>query len=170
MENNYNLIIQKLENKFDLSCYQSGGNVNIMIRSDDIVPVAKSLKLELDFEVLSNITAVDYWPNISPRYHLIYLIRSQAKKLLLVLRVPLDDPDPEIETLESVYNNANWYEREIWDLFGVKFKGHSDLRRLIMPLDWDGHPLRKDYPLGYENVQFTFNKNYVQREKRKASE
>ncbi len=70
----------------------------------------------------------------------------------LRLRAALDGNAPHLRTLESVYPNANWYEREVWDMFGIRFDGHSDLRRIIMPVDWEGHPLRKDYPLGYEEV------------------
>jgi len=77
--------------------------------------------------------------------------------LLITLRVPLNGNSPHIETLEKVYPNANWHERELWDMFGIVFDGHSDMRRILMPHDWEGHPLRKDYPLGYEEVQFTFN-------------
>ena len=76
---------------------------------------------------------------------------------MLCLRVPLDGNVPHIPTIEGVYPGANWHEREVYDLFGIAFDGHSDLRRILMPHDWEGHPLRKDYPVGYEEVQFTFN-------------
>jgi len=62
-----------------------------------------------------------------------------------------------VPTLTGLYKNANWRERELWDMFGIRVEDHPDLRRLLMPKDWDGHPLRKDYPLGYEEPQFTFN-------------
>jgi NADH:ubiquinone oxidoreductase 27 kD subunit len=80
-----------------------------------------------------------------------------SQNLMRRLRVPLDDSQPSVQTLESVYPNANWKEREIWDMFGIRFEGHSDMRRILMPDDWEGYPLRKDYPLGYEEVEFTFN-------------
>ena len=77
------------------------------------------------------------------------------------MRVPLDGNAPHLPTIEGIYPNANWHEREIWDMFGIRFEGHSDLRRILMPADWAGHPLRKDYPLGYEEVQFSFNSDEI---------
>ncbi|HEX9028871.1 MAG TPA: NADH-quinone oxidoreductase subunit C, partial [Anaerolineales bacterium] len=112
---------------------------------------------ELGFEMLADESAVDYWPQLEPRFHMVYHVRSVSKKLVLGLRVPLNGNDPTIPSITGVYFNANWFEREVWDLLGINFEGHPDLRRILMPYDWEGHPLRKDYPLGYEEVQFTFN-------------
>ena len=79
----------------------------------------------------------------------------------------INGSEPVVDSVTGIYPGANWYEREAWDMFGIHFKGHPDLRRLLMPYDWEGHPLRKDYPLGYEEVQFTFN--YDEIAKRKPS-
>jgi NADH-quinone oxidoreductase subunit C len=75
----------------------------------------------------------------------------------LELRVPLNGDEPTMDSVIPVFPNANWHERELWDMFGIRFNTHPDLRRILMPEDWVGHPLRKDYPLDYEEVQFTFN-------------
>jgi NADH-quinone oxidoreductase subunit C len=91
----------------------------------------------------------------------VYQLRNLTRLLHIALRVPLSGNAPKMETLERVFPNANWFERELWDMFGIFFEGHSDLRRILMPYDWEGHPLRKDYPLGYEEVQFTFNVDEV---------
>jgi len=107
--------------------------------------------------MLSALTAVDYYPQTEPRFHIVYILYSTITHSFLNLRAPVGGADPEIDTVETVWPSANWREREIWDLFGIRFKGHSDLRRIMMPPNWEGHPLRKDYPLGYEEVEFTFN-------------
>jgi NADH-quinone oxidoreductase subunit C len=73
------------------------------------------------------------------------------------LRVPVNDADPVVPSLETLWPVANWHEREVFDMFGIRFEGNSDLRRILMPMDWEGNPLRKNYPLGYEEPQFTFN-------------
>jgi NADH-quinone oxidoreductase subunit C len=100
----------------------------------------------------------------------VYRIRSLANNLVLGLRVPLDGNSPLMPSIIEVYKNANWFERELWDMFGIRFDGHPDLRRIVLPFDWEGHPLRKDYPLGYEEVQYSFNFEEIDRRKPYARE
>ncbi len=133
----------------------------LIVSPEKIVEVVRVLKEEFGFNMLSDETAVDYWPQEEPRFHVIYQVRDLHRMLLVTLRVPLNGNTPHLETMVSVFPNANWFERELWDMFGISFDGHPDLRRIIMPFDWEGHPLRKDYPLGYEEVQFTFNEREV---------
>ena len=123
----------------------------------------------LSFDLLAALTAVDYWPE-EPRFSIVYQLYSLQHNIFLGLRVPLFSSSPEVASIESVYPNANWHEREVFDMFGVTFGGHSDPRRILMPADWVGHPLRKDYPLGYEEVQFTFNAAEIDRRKAYAKE
>jgi NADH-quinone oxidoreductase subunit C len=127
------------------------------VPAEKIVEIVKALRDEFGFNFLSDETAVDYWPQEEPRFHLIYQLRIMPTDLILTLRVGLKGGSPRVPTIEKLFPNANWFERELWDMFGIYFDGHSDMRRILMPYDWEGHPLRKDYPLGYEEVQFTFN-------------
>ncbi|RPI79357.1 MAG: NADH-quinone oxidoreductase subunit C, partial [Chloroflexi bacterium] len=92
-----------------------------------------------------------------------YFLHSYQHNARIQLRVPVSGMHPIVPSVENVYWNANWYEREVWDMFGVRFEGNSDLRRILMPYEWEGHPLRKDYPLGYEEVRFTFNEEELDR-------
>jgi NADH-quinone oxidoreductase subunit C len=140
--------------------------LSLIVAPDKIIAAAKVLRDEFGFQFLADESAVDYWPQEEPRFHVIYVLRTmQLPYLLLTLRVPLNGSRPHLETLEKVFPNANWFEREIWDLFGIYFDGHSDMRRILMPYDWEGHPLRKDYPLGYEEIEFTFNIDTVEARK-----
>jgi NADH-quinone oxidoreductase subunit C len=139
--------------------------VTLTLGAEHLLDAAQALHDEFKFDMLVDETAVDYWPQQSPRFHVIYQLYAMTHNTLLRLRVPLEGNAPHVETMEKLYPNANWKERELWDMFGIHFDGHSDLRRLIMPHDWQGHPLRKDYPLGYEEVQFTFNVDDVNRRK-----
>jgi NADH-quinone oxidoreductase subunit C len=101
---------------------------------------------DLDFACLAEITAADFWPR-EPRFELVYLLISLSHKLRLRLKVRLRGDDAWVPTICGLWPAANWLEREVWDLFGIAFDGHPDPRRLLMPEDWDGHPLRKDYPV-----------------------
>lgn len=100
---------------------------------------------QLDYKMLSDFFGVDY-PARGKRFDLIYNLYSLSRNRRIFLRVRVGENEP-VTTLSGIFPNANWAEREVYDLFGVEFEGHPDLRRLLMPDDWDGHPLRKDYPL-----------------------
>jgi NADH-quinone oxidoreductase subunit C len=101
------------------------------------------------YNFFEDMTAVDWFPS-SPRFQLSYHILSHAFKEHIRLRVLVDDANPSVESITPVWPSANYYEREVFDLFGVNFEGHPNLRRIMMPDDWVGHPLRKDYPVeGY---------------------
>jgi len=156
-------IVQNLTGRFNLHSTQFRDQISLMVGPEQIVAVCRTLREEFGFERLAGETAVDYWPQQTPRFHVIYQLYSLRANLRLELRVPLAGQTPQIPTVESVYPNANWYEREVWDMFGIRFEGHSDLRRILMPADWAGHPLRKDYPLGYEEVRFSFNPEVEER-------
>ena len=104
---------------------------------------------ELKFNFLSDITCVDRYPQ-EPRFEVIYHLLSHSRKERVRLKVLLAGGDASVESVTSVWRGADFFEREIFDLFGVRFLGHPNLRRLLMPDNWDGHPLRKDYPVeGY---------------------
>jgi len=104
---------------------------------------------QFPFNFLSDITCVDWYPS-EPRFEVVYHLLSIAKKDRVRLKVRLDGSSPVVESITSVWAGANFFEREIFDLFGVRFTGHPYLQRILMPEDWEGHPLRKDYPVeGY---------------------
>jgi NADH-quinone oxidoreductase subunit C len=101
------------------------------------------------FNFLSDVTCVDWYPS-EPRFEVVYHLFSIPRKDRVRLKVKLNGDSPVIESVTSVWPAANYFEREVFDLFGVRFTGHPYLRRLLMPEDWEGHPLRKDYPVeGY---------------------
>jgi NADH-quinone oxidoreductase subunit C len=101
------------------------------------------------FDFLSDVTCVDWYP-AEPRFEVVYHLLSIPKKERIRLKVRLNGASPAVESLTSVWPGANYFEREVFDLFGVRFTGHPYLRRILMPEDWEGHPLRKDYPVeGY---------------------
>jgi NADH-quinone oxidoreductase subunit C len=101
------------------------------------------------FDFLSDITCVDWYP-AEPRFEVVYHLLSIPKKERVRLKVRLNSASPVVESLTPIWPGANYFEREVFDLFGVRFSGHPYLRRILMPEDWEGHPLRKDYPVeGY---------------------
>ena len=156
MEKKLQPIVDKLEKELEAAVSEYRGDVSLVIPAEKIVAACQQVQ-GLGFELLSTMSAVDYWPQENPRFHVVYEFVSVSKNVRLEVRVPVPGINPLLPTVSHIYRNANWRERELWDMFGIKFEGHPDLRRILMPADWEGHPLRKDYPLGYEEPQFTFN-------------
>ena len=151
-----------IQEQFHAERSEFRGETTLFLSPDDNIEALQKLRDEFSFEMLLDITAVDYWPEENPRFHILYRLYSLSNHLRFLLRMPLNGNAPSIRSMEGVYKSANWYERELWDLMGIHFEGHTDLRRIMMPEDWQGHPLRKDYPLGYEEVEFTFNIEDIQ--------
>ena len=110
---------------------------------------------------MSNETGVDYlgFPgrSVKERFEVVYHLYSLKAGHRLRVKVPVPQEDPTVDSLVPLWKGANWLEREVWDMFGIRFHGHPDLRRVLLYEEFEGHPLRKDYPLGYEEPQFTFN-------------
>jgi NADH-quinone oxidoreductase subunit C len=150
-------IVKDMQEKFSATFDEFRDEVHLVVTPEQIVDVLTLLRDEHKFEMLSALTASDYWPQESPRFHVIYQLSSLEKNITLQVRVPVDGGSPKVPTVTGVYKTGLWRERELFDMFGIEVEGHPDPRRILMPEDTEGHPLRKDFPLGYEEPQFTFN-------------
>ena len=145
---NLQAIQEKLGAKLLDSARIHGDDVIILERSG----LRESFRLlrddpKLNFDFLSDITAVDYWKKKEPRFELVYQILSIRGRYRLRVRVPVPEDDAQVESLTPLWRGANFLEREIWDLFGIKFIDHPDLRRILLYEEFQGYPLRKDYPV-----------------------
>ena len=122
------------------------GQPTINVPADRLVDVSRVLRdhAELGFTLLSELTAVDWWPR-EPRYEVVYLLASATRRLRM--KVSLHGSRARVATVQALWPGAGWLEREVWDMFGIVFDDHGDLRRLLMPEDWEGHPLLKDFPV-----------------------
>ncbi len=122
------------------------GELTLEIAAEKLVAVCGFLKHDQEFVRLSTVTGVDRYP-AEPRFEVVYHLHSLARNLRLRLKARLPGDNPEIDSVTPVWRSANWFERETFDLFGVRFRNHPDLTRIMLPDDWEGHPLRKDYPV-----------------------
>jgi NADH-quinone oxidoreductase subunit C len=124
------------------------GETTVVVPANRLLAACEFLVGEpsLRFTFLEDLTTVDRFP-LEPRFELNYQMLSIEKAIRLRLRVKLAGADPSVESVTGVWPTANWHERETFDLFGIRFHGHPDLRRILMPDDWEGYPLRKDYPV-----------------------
>jgi len=164
-------IVERLKTKFPggvEAVREFRGEVTVQVRPDALVELGTFLRddPDCDFNFLSDVSGVDYYPE-EPRFGVNYHLLSMKYKLRLRLQVRLKGPAgaPRVPSVTSVWPGANWFERETFDLFGVTFIGHPDLRRLLLPMDFRGHPLRRDNPAVQEEVQFTHNFEQVDKTK-----
>jgi len=132
------------------------GEVSVRVARERIVDVCTVLRDQVPFEVLADLSAVDFL-GVAPaedRFLVAYHLLSLARNIRLRLRAFVPDTDARVPSVTGVWSTADWHEREVYDFFGIEFAGHPDLRRILMPDDWQGYPLRKDYPLGGTNVEY----------------
>jgi NADH-quinone oxidoreductase subunit C len=148
------IALEALKQKFPQSIVSVGfyaGEVTVVLDKEGLLPVCRFLKedaaLRLDY--LSNLCGADY-PDREKRFEVIYHLFSTSKRIRINLKIQLADQEPA-PSVVSVWRTANWHEREAFDLFGIPFEGHPDLRRILLTDEWQGHPLRKEYPTrGYD--------------------
>ncbi len=126
-----------------LSSKHDRGELTLDIAPDRIVDACRFLKYQAGFIRLSDLTAIDLYPDV-PRFQIVYHLHSLEHNERLRLKVRIAG---EVDSVTEIWRSANWYEREVFDLFGVKFRNHPELQRILLPAEWDGHPLRKDYPI-----------------------
>jgi len=143
--------LTRLKENFSSSIFEIGSYVGddfAVVHRDKLVEIARFLRddSELQYNFLIDLTAVDY-PKRAPRFEVVYHFFSLPFKHRVRLKVPVEERSPEVPSLVPLWEGANWFEREVWDMFGIRFQGHPDLRRILLYEGFQGHPLRKDYPI-----------------------
>jgi len=131
------------------------GETTLRVDAARVVELCRFLKNDEKFVRLSAVTAVDWYP-AEPRFEVIYHLHSVERNQRIRVKTRLSGKNPEIDSMTAVWAGANWYEREVYDMFGITFRNHPNLVRILNPIDWEGYPLRKDYPVhgykyGYSN-------------------
>ena len=147
------------------------GDLSVTVKPERIVDVARFLRdtPALRYNFLSNLCGVDYLGR-TPRFEVVYHLVSHTNRHRLCLKVGVPEADPRLPTLTDLWPTANYQEREAFDMYGIIFTGHPSLDRILLPDDWEGHPLRKDVPLGGEEVAFTINQEQIYARKPFATE
>jgi NADH-quinone oxidoreductase subunit C len=145
-------IAEKIKEKFPdqvVDVAEFRDQVSVIVKRDQIVAMLRYLHDDplLSFDHLQDLTAADYLNKKDVRFEVVYTLYSIRFRHNIRIRAQVPDNDPKISSVVPIWAGANWHERECFDMFGIVFTGHPDLRRILMPEDWEGHPLRKDYPL-----------------------
>lgn len=145
-----NRAVVRLKEKFASSIVdvvEFRGEVTVTVRKQEVLDVLSFLKQSLQYNLLTDVTAVDYLGKKEERFMMVYQLYSIPNKDRLRIKTPVSEGDCSVQSATQVWQTANWLEREVYDLFGINFINHPDLRRILMTPEWEGHPLRKDYPL-----------------------
>lgn len=145
-----------------LHAHEYVGDLSLQIAPDALLMVAQFLRDDPDlrYTFLDNLCGVDYYGR-DPRFEVVYHLLSIEHYHRLCLKVAVPEENPTVPSVTGLWITANYQEREAYDMFGIIFEGHPSLERILMPDDWEGHPQRKDVPLGYEEVAFTFNQDEI---------
>ena len=142
--------IEALRESFgDLTVSEFRGQTRVVVPRQLCYQALKLLKEQRGFDLLVDLTCADYlhYPGAKDRFGLVYLLANTETDERLTVRVFVNDPEPTAPSVVDLWEGANWLEREVWDLMGIRFSGHPDLRRIVLPEQFSAHPLRKDYPL-----------------------
>ncbi len=142
-------IVEKLKAKFSsevIDVVEFREETTVTVRKEKIVEICTFMRDIGGYNLLCDLCSVDYLGQ-APRYMVVYNLYNITTKERIRLKSPVEEQDARIDTVSTVWGTANWMERECWDLMGIDFTGHPDQRRILMPADWVGHPLRKDYPV-----------------------
>jgi NADH-quinone oxidoreductase subunit C len=134
------------------------GETSLFVDPSTIVALCSYLKHDQQFNRLSGLTAVDWYP-AEPRFELVYLLHSLPRKERLRLKCRLGEQSAEMDSVTGIWRAADWYEREVFDLFGIRFRNHPNLTRIMMPDAWEGHPLRRDYPVHGHKYDYSGDEN-----------
>lgn len=159
------LLLQRINEAFPeiiITANEFCGDLSLTLKREDLIKIAEFLRDDsvLRYIFLENLCGVDYLGR-QPRFEVVYHLLSLVNKQRICLKVGIPENDPTLPSLTSLWPTANWQEREVYDLFGLIFQGHPSLDRILLPEDWEGHPLRKDVPLGNEEVAFTINSERI---------
>lgn len=142
-------IVEKLKAKFSsevIDVVEFRGEITVTVKKEQIVEICTFMRDAGGYNLLCDLCGVDYLGQ-APRFMVVYNLYNISTKERIRLKAPVEEQDARIKTVSTVWGTANWMERECWDLMGIDFAGHPDLRRILMAADWEGHPLRKDYPV-----------------------
>ena len=149
LSNEFQKVIDGLTEKFSdkvLNVYQSTGDTFVVVDANSIVEICSYLKEEQNFIYLTDVFGADNF-TAENRFEVIYNMVSLKDQIRLFVKVQLEESDPTVASVTKVWTSADWYEREVYDMFGITFTGHPDMRRIYMPEDYEYYPMRKEFPL-----------------------